>query len=41
MDNILKSLQDAYNKFYNLNLDYIENINQMKEIKRRINFKFN
>ena len=32
MDNILKSLQDAYNKFYNLNLDYIENLNQMKEI---------
>ena len=39
MDNILKFLQD--NKFHNLNLDYMENINQMKKIKRRINFKFN
>jgi len=32
MDIILNSLQDAYNKFYNLSLNYIENINEMKEI---------
>ena len=32
MNIILKSLQDAYNKFYDLSLDYIENLNQMKEI---------
>ena len=32
MDTILKSLQDAYNQFYNLSLNYLENINEMKEI---------
>ena len=32
IDTILKSLQDAYNQFYNLSLNYFENIKEMKEI---------
>ena len=28
-DNILKNLQNAYNKFYKMNFDYLDNLNQM------------
>ena len=33
IDNILKSLQDSYNKLYDMKLDYTDNLNDLVEIK--------
>ena len=33
MDIILKNLQDAYNKFYKVDMDFINDINQIKLIQ--------
>ena len=33
IDNILKSLQDSYNKLYDMKLDYTDNLNELVEIK--------
>ena len=41
MDLILKSLQESYNNLYNLSLNYIENLNQMKEIDEEEDYIIN
>ena len=33
MDIILKNLQEAYNQFYKVKMDYVNNVNQLKPIQ--------